>query len=156
MLHDLQHHDPLGQQFQCPAHTPLGLGATGNRDQLGLLLAVEHPFDAGTSLLLALQCHIESLFDDPFPQRLDRPHRHAKRLGIKILYDKTFPFGSPDVTSVMRAIKAVNADLVYIGSYPGGSVGLVKAANDPSVAAEAAESLIMYLDTLRAEAEVAA
>ncbi len=56
--------------------------------------------------------------------------RHAKRLGMKILYDKTFPFGSPDVTSVMRAIKAVNADLVYIGSYPGGSVGLVKAANE--------------------------
>ncbi len=56
--------------------------------------------------------------------------RHAKRLGLKILYDKTFPFGSPDVTSVMRAIKAVNADLVYVGSYPGGSVGLVKAANE--------------------------
>ncbi len=56
--------------------------------------------------------------------------RHAKRLGIKILYAKTFPFGSPDVTSVMRAIKAANADLVYIGSYPGGSVGLVKAAQE--------------------------
>jgi branched-chain amino acid transport system substrate-binding protein len=56
--------------------------------------------------------------------------RHSKRLGLKILYDKTFPFGSPDVTSVMRAIKAANADLVYVGSYPGGSVGLVKAANE--------------------------
>jgi len=56
--------------------------------------------------------------------------RHAKRLGLKIVYDKTFPFGSPDVTSVMRAIKAANADLVYCGSYPGGSVGLVKAANE--------------------------
>ncbi len=56
--------------------------------------------------------------------------RHAKRLGLKIVYDKTFPFGSPDVTSVMRAIKAANADLVYIGSYPGGSVGLVKSANE--------------------------
>jgi branched-chain amino acid transport system substrate-binding protein len=56
--------------------------------------------------------------------------RHAERLGIKIVYDKTFPFGSPDVTSVMRAIKAVNADLVYVGSYPGGSVGLVKAAKE--------------------------
>tara|TARA_B100000315_G_C14534139_1_gene567617 strand:- start:117 stop:1367 length:1251 start_codon:yes stop_codon:yes gene_type:complete len=56
--------------------------------------------------------------------------RHAKRLGMKIVYDKTFPFGSPDVTSVMRAIKAANADLVYVGSYPGGSVGLVKAANE--------------------------
>lgn len=55
---------------------------------------------------------------------------HAKRLGLKIVYDKTFPFGSPDVTSVMRAIKAADADLVYVGSYPGGSVGLVKAANE--------------------------
>ena len=56
--------------------------------------------------------------------------RHAKRLGLKIVYDKTFPFGSPDVTSVMQAIKAANADLVYVGSYPGGSVALVKAANE--------------------------
>ncbi len=55
---------------------------------------------------------------------------HAKRLGLKIVYDKTFPFGSPDVTSVMRAVKAADADLVYVGSYPGGSVGLVKAANE--------------------------
>ncbi len=31
-----------------------------------------------------------------------------------------------------------------------GAIGFVKAANDLSVAAEAAESLIMYLDTLRA------
>lgn len=56
--------------------------------------------------------------------------RHAKRLGLNIVYDKTFPFGSPDVTSVMRAVKAANADLVYVGSYPGGSVGLVKAAKE--------------------------
>ncbi len=56
--------------------------------------------------------------------------RHAKRLGLKIVYDKTFPFGSPDVTPVMQAIKAANPDLVYVGSYPGGSVALVKAANE--------------------------
>jgi branched-chain amino acid transport system substrate-binding protein len=56
--------------------------------------------------------------------------RHAKRLGLKIVYDKTFPFGSPDVTPVMQAIKAANADLVYVGSYPGGSVAIVKAANE--------------------------
>jgi branched-chain amino acid transport system substrate-binding protein len=55
---------------------------------------------------------------------------HAKRLGLKIVYDKTFPFASPDVTSVMRAVIAANADLVYVGSYPGGSVGLVKAAHE--------------------------
>ncbi|MGI9570213.1 MAG: amino acid ABC transporter substrate-binding protein [Desulfobulbia bacterium] len=56
--------------------------------------------------------------------------RNAKKLGLNIVYDKTFPFGSPDVTSVMRAIIATKPDLVYIGSYPGGSTNLVKAANE--------------------------
>ncbi len=56
--------------------------------------------------------------------------RHAEKLGLDIVYDKTFPFGSPDVISVMRAIIATNADLVYVGSYPGGSTNLVKAANE--------------------------
>ncbi len=55
---------------------------------------------------------------------------NAKINGLKIVYDKTFPFGSPDVTSVMRALKATGADLIYVGSYPNGSVGLVKAANE--------------------------
>ena len=81
MIHDLQRHDLLGQQFQRPARTPFGLRPTGHRDQLGLLLAVEHPFDAGTNLLPAIQCRVESLFDKPFPQRLDRPHSHPQRLG---------------------------------------------------------------------------
>ena len=56
--------------------------------------------------------------------------RNAEKMGLNIVYDKTFPFGSPDVTSVMRAIIASKADLVYIGSYPGGSTNLVKAANE--------------------------
>ena len=37
-----------------------------------------------------------------------------------------------------------------------GAIGMVKAANDRTVAIEAAQSLIMYLDTLRSEAEAAA
>ncbi len=55
---------------------------------------------------------------------------NAKKAGLDIVYDKTFPFGSSDLTPVIRAIKASGADLVYIGSYPHGSVGLVKAANE--------------------------
>ncbi len=81
MIHDLQRHDLLSQQLQRPTHTPFGPGTTGNRDQPALLLAVEHVFDAGTSLLLTLQCRVESFFDEPFPQRLDRPHSHPERLG---------------------------------------------------------------------------
>jgi branched-chain amino acid transport system substrate-binding protein len=55
---------------------------------------------------------------------------NAKKSGLKIVYDKTFPFGSSDLTPVIRAIKASGAELIYIGSYPHGSVGLVKAANE--------------------------
>jgi len=55
---------------------------------------------------------------------------NAKKAGLNIVYDKTFPFGSSDLTPVVRAIKSSGADLVYIGSYPHGSVGLVKAANE--------------------------
>jgi len=55
---------------------------------------------------------------------------NAKKVGLNIVYDKTFPFGSSDLTPVIRAIKSSGADLVYIGSYPHGSVGLVKAANE--------------------------
>ncbi len=55
---------------------------------------------------------------------------NAKKVGLNIVYDKTFPFGSSDLTPVIRAIKASGAELIYIGSYPHGSVGLVKAANE--------------------------
>lgn len=55
---------------------------------------------------------------------------HAKALGLKIVYDKTYPPGTADFTPVMRALKSVKADLVYVGSYPPGSIGLVKSANE--------------------------
>ena len=55
---------------------------------------------------------------------------NAEKVGLEIVYDKTFPFGSSDLTPVIRAIKASGADLVFMGSYPHGSVGLVKAANE--------------------------
>lgn len=56
--------------------------------------------------------------------------KNAKDMGLKIVYDKTYPPGTPDFTPIIRAIKATGPDLVFIGSYPPGSVGLVKAANE--------------------------
>ena len=56
---------------------------------------------------------------------------HAQSNGLKIVYDKTYPpGGTADFTPIMRAIMASNADLVYVGSYPPGSVGITKAANE--------------------------
>lgn len=81
MLDDLKRHHPLGQKFQRPACTTLRLGTTGDGDQLGLLLAIEHPFDTGTNLLLALQCRVQPFFDEPLAERLDRSHRYPERRG---------------------------------------------------------------------------
>ena len=57
--------------------------------------------------------------------------RHnAKKFGFKIVYDDRYPPGTPDFTPIVRAIKARKPDLVYIASYPPGSVGIVKAAKE--------------------------
>jgi branched-chain amino acid transport system substrate-binding protein len=55
---------------------------------------------------------------------------HAKRAKLKIVYDRTYPPGTTDFSPIVRAINAAKPDLVFIGSYPPGSVGIVKAANE--------------------------
>ena len=56
--------------------------------------------------------------------------QNAKKYGFKVVYDKTYPPKTADFTPTLRAIKAANADLVYIASYPPGSVGTTKAAKE--------------------------
>ena len=56
--------------------------------------------------------------------------KNAQKMGLKIVYDKTYPPGTADFSPIVRAIKATGADLVYVGSYPPGSVGMVKSANE--------------------------
>ncbi len=55
---------------------------------------------------------------------------NAKKLGLKIAYDKTYPPGTADFSPVVRAIKATKPDIVYVGSYPPGSVGITRAAHE--------------------------
>ena len=54
----------------------------------------------------------------------------AKEAGIKIVYDSTYKPGTPDFSPIVRAIQATNPDAVYVGSYPPGSAGMVRAANE--------------------------
>jgi branched-chain amino acid transport system substrate-binding protein len=56
--------------------------------------------------------------------------RNALRSGLTIVYDKTYPPATTDFTPIVRAIQATNPDLVFVGSYPPDSVGMVKAANE--------------------------
>jgi len=54
----------------------------------------------------------------------------AKQNGITIVYDKTYPPGTPDFTPIVRAIQATNPDMVFVASYPPGSIGVLRAATE--------------------------
>lgn len=55
---------------------------------------------------------------------------NAKKHGLKIVYDKTYPPGTADFTPILRSIQAENPDIIFVGSYPPGSAGMVRAANE--------------------------
>jgi branched-chain amino acid transport system substrate-binding protein len=55
---------------------------------------------------------------------------NAKKLGVNIIYDKTFPPGTTDFSPIIRALQAANADLVIVCSYPLSTVGIVQSANE--------------------------
>jgi branched-chain amino acid transport system substrate-binding protein len=55
---------------------------------------------------------------------------NAKKYGVKIVYDKSFPPGTTDFSPIVRALQASNADLVVVCSYPLSSVGIALAVNE--------------------------
>ena len=60
----------------------------------------------------------------------DGARENAKKAGLKIVYDKSYPPSTTDFSPIVRAIQATNPDLVVICSYPLDSVGMVMAANE--------------------------
>src|SRR6266550_188799 len=53
-----------------------------------------------------------------------------KKHGLKIVYDKSYPPSTTDFAPVVRAIRATDPDIVYIGAYPPDNVGIIRAANE--------------------------
>ncbi len=69
--------------------------------------------------------------DAEFPKNASDGVRDiAKRDGIKIVYDKTYPPGTPDFTPIVEAIQATHPDMVFVASYPPGSAGMLRAATE--------------------------
>lgn len=54
----------------------------------------------------------------------------AAKYGFKVIYDERYPPGTVDLTPVARKIKALNPDIVFVGSYPPDSVGMIRAAKE--------------------------
>jgi branched-chain amino acid transport system substrate-binding protein len=50
--------------------------------------------------------------------------------GFQIVLDQKYPPSTTDYVPVMRAVQALNPDIVYVAAYPPDSVGIVRAANE--------------------------
>ena len=61
---------------------------------------------------------------------LEGARAHAKKTGLKVVYDKTYPPKTVDYAPIVRAIQATNPDIVFVASYPPDSAGMVRAANE--------------------------
>jgi branched-chain amino acid transport system substrate-binding protein len=55
---------------------------------------------------------------------------NAKKAGLRVVYDRTYPPATTDFAPIVRAIAASNAEVVCICSYPIDSVGMVRAVNE--------------------------
>jgi branched-chain amino acid transport system substrate-binding protein len=55
---------------------------------------------------------------------------NAKKFGLQIVYDRSYPPNTVDYAPIVRAIQAANPDVVLLASYPPDSVGMVRAATE--------------------------
>ena len=69
--------------------------------------------------------------DAEFPRNaMDGARSVMKRLGLKVVYDKTYPPTTSDYTPIVRAIAATNPDIFLACSYPADSVGIIRASHE--------------------------
>jgi branched-chain amino acid transport system substrate-binding protein len=69
--------------------------------------------------------------DTEFGQHvLSGARENIQRLGLRIVYDQQFPPNLPDHSTVISAIEASKPDIVFVASYPNGSVGMVRALRE--------------------------
>lgn len=61
---------------------------------------------------------------------VDAARQIAKKLGIKIVFDRSYPPNTVDFASIVRSIQSANPDVVFMAGYPPDSVGMVRAARE--------------------------
>ncbi|HXP31438.1 MAG TPA: amino acid ABC transporter substrate-binding protein [Stellaceae bacterium] len=61
---------------------------------------------------------------------LEGARANAQRVGLKLVYDRTYPPATIDYTPIIRAIKAAAPDIVYVGSYPADTAGVLRALDE--------------------------
>src|SRR5215813_534014 len=62
----------------------------------------------------------------------DGARQNAKKFGLEIVYDKSYPPSTTEYEPIVRAIQATNPDVVVVCSYPPDSVGIIRSVNEIS------------------------
>src|SRR6516225_10589375 len=74
-----------------------------------------------------------SVADSEFPQTAAVGAREwAKKYGLDISYDRSFPPNAVDFAPIVRAIQAAKPDIVYIACFPPNTVGMVRGIREAS------------------------
>src|SRR5437762_568803 len=72
--------------------------------------------------------------DQEFAQNLANGAKElAKKGGLKTVYEQNYPPTTTDFSGLIRAIRAAQADMVFVCSYPNDSVAIVRAVNEIGV-----------------------
>jgi branched-chain amino acid transport system substrate-binding protein len=72
--------------------------------------------------------------DQEFAQNLANGAKElAQKAGLKTVFSQNYPPTTTDFSSLMRAIRAAQADMVFVCSYPNDSVAIVRALNEIGV-----------------------
>jgi len=69
--------------------------------------------------------------DAEYPKNATEGARDAaKSLGLKIVYDKSYPPSTADFSPIVHAIQATDPEIVFVASYPPDSAGMLRAATE--------------------------
>lgn len=53
---------------------------------------------------------------------------NAEKFGMKVVFDRNYPPGTVEFSSLLRGVRASNPEIVYVASYPPDTVGIIRAA----------------------------
>jgi branched-chain amino acid transport system substrate-binding protein len=67
---------------------------------------------------------------------LEGARRNAQRLGLRIVHDAHYPPATVDYAPILRAVKAANADVVFVASYPTDTAGILRSVHEIGLSAK--------------------
>ena len=72
--------------------------------------------------------------DQEFAQNVAKTAKAvAAEKGIQVVYEQNYPPNTVEFSAMMRAIRAAKPDMVFVGSYPPESAGILRAVNEIGV-----------------------